>query len=207
MAMTEQQKIYSVLAVVALAVGYVGYDGLEVAGFGGLSAKKAEVQQKTDSITMLQARIDSAKAELAKGSVEDLRRRLEAYRSSLDLLRRLVPESNEVPNLLDDITTRAKIQGVEVALFSPGAITPGPAPFSTHRWELKVFGHYDQVGEFLSDIASLPRIVVPVDLKLGIAPANIATTYGDTTGGLLAATFGVLTYVKTAQPEEASGGQ
>src|SRR5215475_1848399 len=109
--MNDQKKIYIVLIVLALAAGYVGYDGLALIGFGGVSEKQALIQQKTDSVAMLQARIDSAKAELAKGSVEDLRRRLEAYRSSLDLLRRLVPESNEVPNLLDDITTRAKIQG------------------------------------------------------------------------------------------------
>jgi Tfp pilus assembly protein PilO len=206
--MDNQKKTYIALLFVALVVGYIGYAGLELAGWGGLSARKAIIQQETDSITMLQAKIDSAKAELAKGSVEDLRRRLEGYRASLDLLRRLVPESNEVPNLLDDITTRAKIRGVEVALFSPGAVTAGPDPFSTHRWELKIYGHYDQVGEFLSDIASLPRIVVPVDLKVGIAPANIATTYSDTTGGLLSASFGVLTYVKAAQPQEGtSGGQ
>lgn len=205
--MNDQKKIYIFLIVLALGAGYVGYAGLALIGFGGISEKQTVLQQKADSITMLQARIDTAKAELAKGSVEDLRRRLEAYRSSLDLLRRLVPESNEVPNLLDDITTRAKIQGVEVGIFSPGPISDGPAPFSTHRWELKVYGHYDQVGEFLSDIASLPRIVVPVDLKIAIAPANIATTYGDTTGGLLAATFGVLTYVKAPQSQEASGGQ
>ncbi|HET7040742.1 MAG TPA: type 4a pilus biogenesis protein PilO, partial [Gemmatimonadales bacterium] len=143
--MTNQQKTSAAILVGALLVGYIGYAGLEVAGWGGLSARNAVIQAKTDSITMLQARIDSAKAELAKGSVEDLRRRLEGYRASLDLLRRLVPESNEVPNLLDDITTRAKIRGVEVALFSPGAISAGPIPFSTHRWDLKVYGHYDQL--------------------------------------------------------------
>src|ERR1043166_7668685 len=117
--MDNQKKTYIALLFVALVVGYIGYAGLELAGWGGLSARKAIIQQETDSITMLQAKIDSAKAELAKGSVEDLRRRLEGSRASLDLLRRLVPESNEVPNLLDDITTRAKIRGVEVALFSP----------------------------------------------------------------------------------------
>ena len=206
--MDNQKKAYLGLLAAAVLVGYVGYSGLELVGWGGMTAQKELIAQKTDSITMLQAKIDSAKAELAKGSVEDLRRRLEGYRASLDLLRRLVPESNEVPNLLDDITTRAKIRGVEVALFSPGAVSPGPDPFSTHRWELRVYGHYDQVGEFLSDIASLPRIVVPVDLKVAIAPQSVATTYSDTTGGLLSATFGVLTYVKSAQPAEGtSGGQ
>ena len=205
--MTDQQKLYGLLIAVALGAGYVGYAGLELVGWDGLGARGAVIQAKQDSITMLQARVDSAKAELARGSVEDLRRRLEGYRTSLDLLRRLVPEQNEVPNLLDAITTRAKIRGVEVASFQPGAVTPGPDPFSTQRWDLTVFGHYDQVGEFLADVASLPRIVVPVDLRLSIAPAQTAATYGDSTGAMLRAVFTVLTYVKTPQTEGTDGGQ
>lgn len=205
--MSEQRKLYIVLLLLAGVVGFVGYSGLELAGWDGLAARGALVTAKQDSITMLQARIDSAKAELARGSVEDLRRRLEGYRTSLDLLRRLVPEQNEVPNLLDAITTRAKIRGVEVAAFSPGAVTPGPEPFTTQRWELRVFGHYDQIGEFLADVASLPRIVVPVDLKLSTAPAATAATYGDSTGAMLMAGFSVLTYVKSPQTEGTDGGQ
>ena len=205
--MNEQRKIYLVLLFLAGVVGFVGYSGLELAGWQGLSARYDVIQGKEDSVTMLQARIDSAKTELATGSVEDLRRRLEGYRASLDLLRRLVPEQNEVPNLLDAITTRAKIRGIEVAAFSPGAVTPGPVPFTTQRWDLVIYGHYDQVGEFLADVASLPRIVVPVDLKVRIAAANVAATYGDSTGSLLQAGFSVLTYVKFPQTEGAAGGQ
>lgn len=205
--MNEQRKLYLVLLFLAAAVGYVGYSGLELVGFGGLGARTAIITAKQDSINTFQARIDSAKAELAKGSVEDLRRRLEGYRTSLDLLRRLVPEQNEVPNLLDDITTKAKIRGVEVAAFSPGAVTPGPAPFTTQRWDMVIYGHYDQLGEFLSDVASLPRIVVPVDLKVKTATETIAKTYGDSTGSLLQATFSVRTYVKTPQTEGTEGGQ
>jgi Tfp pilus assembly protein PilO len=205
--MSEQRKIYIVLLFLAAVAGYVGYSGLELIGFGGLGARGAVITAKQDSVNIFQARIDSAKAELAKGSVEDLRRRLEGYRTSLDLLRRLVPEQNEVPNLLDDITTRAKFRGVEVAAFSPGPVTPGPAPFTTQRWEMVIYGHYDQLGEFLSDVASLPRIVVPVDLKVKTAADNIAKTYGDSTGSLLQATFSVRTYVKTPQTEGTDGGQ
>jgi len=205
--MSEQRKLYLVLLFLALAVGYVGYSGLELAGFGGLGARNDVITAKQDSITLFQARIDTAKAELAKGSVEDLRRRLEGYRTSLDQLRRLVPEQNEVPNLLDDITTRAKFRGVEVAAFTPGQVTPGPDPFSTQRWEMTIYGHYDQLGEFLSDVASLPRIVVPVDLKVKAATEAVAKTYGDSTGSLLMATFSVRTYVKAPQTEGTDGGQ
>lgn len=205
--MSEQRKIYIVLLFLAGVAGFVGYSGLTLAGWDGLGARYGVIQARQDSIAMLQARIDSAKAQLASGSVEDLRRRLEGYRASLDLLRRLVPEQNEVPNLLDAITTRAKIRGVEVGVFSPGVVTPGPAPFTTQRWDLVVYGHYDQVGEFLADVASLPRIVVPVDLKLKAAAVGIARTYSDTTGSLLQAGFSVLTYVKAPQTEGANGGQ
>ena len=205
--MSEQRKIYLVLLFLAGAAGFVGYSGLTLVGWAGLGARYGIIQVRQDSIVMLQARIDSAKAQLASGSVEDLRRRLEGYRASLDLLRRLVPEQNEVPNLLDAITTRAKIRGIEVAAFSPGAVTPGPVPFTTQRWDLVIYGHYDQVGEFLADVASLPRIVVPVDLKVRIAAANVAATYGDSTGSLLQAGFSVLTYVKFPQTEGAAGGQ
>ena len=59
-----------------------------------------------DTITKFEAATDSAKKELARGTVADVRKRLETYRASLVMLRRLVPERNEVPNLLDDISTR-----------------------------------------------------------------------------------------------------
>jgi Tfp pilus assembly protein PilO len=203
--MQNPKMVYGLVIALALLVGYVGYFGYDPL-VGGVAATRTATAARRDSIAEFQTRIDNAKRVLARGSIEDLRRQLEGYRTSLDLLRRLVPESNEVPNLLDAITTRAKIRGVEVAVFSPGAVVAGPAPFATHRWTLRVFGHYDQVGEFLSDIASLERIVVPVELQLAIAPAATAATYGDSTGSMLQAGFSVLTYVKAAQAAEGTAG-
>ena len=55
-----------------------------------------------------------------------------AIASSLLLLRRLVPERNEVPNLLDDISTRSKIRGVTLSQVVPQPVEPGPAPFDTY---------------------------------------------------------------------------
>ena len=75
-------------------------------------------------------------------------------------MRRLVPERNEVPNLLDDISSRAPIRGVSSARVSPLPAEAGPAPFETQKYQISVLGHYDQIGEFLADIASLQRIIV-----------------------------------------------
>jgi Tfp pilus assembly protein PilO len=71
---------------------------------------------------------------------------------------------------------------------------------------MSVIGHYDQIGEFLADVASLQRIIVPYDLA--VAPVNMqsAKALNDTSGSLLEAKFQVRTYVKSSSPEgEASG--
>ena len=78
---------------------------------------------------------------------------------------------------------------------------PGPAPFETYRYQYSVVGRYDQLGEFLSDVASLQRIIVPVDLTLSVVDVGKAKALGDSTGSLLEARFQIRTFVKTATPE------
>jgi type IV pilus assembly protein PilO len=198
------------LLVIMLAglVGYVAYSGavIDVIGVSGLAARQHKVAAVRDTIARLQAATDSAKKELARGTVDDLRKRLETYRGSLALLRRLVPERNEVPNLLDDISSRGKIRGVTVSQVVPLPPEPGPAPFDTYKYNMSVIGHYDQIGEFLADVASLQRIIVPYDVTVAATNNAAAKALGDTSGSLLEAKFQVRTYVKPTSPEgEASG--
>ncbi|MFI5234291.1 MAG: type 4a pilus biogenesis protein PilO [Gemmatimonadales bacterium] len=194
--MNQTRQLAILLIIVAVVAGYFGYSGFSGV-FEGMAGRRTRITQMTDSIASIGRSVDSAKSVLAKGSIQDLRRRLEGYRQSLDLLRRLVPEQNEVPNLLDQISTRAKIRGVALTGVRPGALTAGPAPFSTSQFDLVVLGHYDQLGEFLSDIASLPRIIVPTGLKVTIANSGAALALGDSTGAMLQAAFSIRTYVKT----------
>lgn len=185
------------LIVLAAIAGYIGYAGLEVAGVPGLSAQTAHVAAIRDTIAKLDAETEKAKKELAKGTAEDLRKKLETYRSSLALLRRLVPEKNEVPNLLDDISTRGKIRGVTLSQVVPQPVESGPAPFDTYKYTLSVIGHYDQIGEWLADVASLQRIIVPEGVSLAAANANAAKALGDTSGALLEAKLQIRTFVKS----------
>ncbi|HET8648575.1 MAG TPA: type 4a pilus biogenesis protein PilO [Gemmatimonadales bacterium] len=200
MALSNDPKAVPVLLIlVAALVGYMGYTGA-VIGMAGLPSAKertAQVQVVRDSLDLLLAQTDSAKRELARGTAEDLRQRIEGYRSSLVMLRRLVPDRNEVPNLLDDISTRAKIRGVTFAQVAPQGVEEGPVPFNTDTYAMQVIGHYDQIGQFLADIASLPRIIVPYDVSLTAANAAAAKALGDSTGALLEAHFHVRTYVKS----------
>jgi type IV pilus assembly protein PilO len=205
---TSQKSATLLVILLAGLVGYIGYTGavIDTIGVSGLSARRLQVVAVKDTIARLQSATDSAKKELARGTVEDLRKRLETYRGSLALLRRLVPERNEVPNLLDDISSRGKIRGVTVSQVVPLPVEQGPAPFNTYKYNMSVIGRYDQIGEFLADVASLQRIIVPYDLKVGATNNQAAKALGDTSGSLLEAKFQVRTYVKSSSPEgEASG--
>src|ERR1051326_6425485 len=62
-------------------------------------------------IDSLRVQVDSARRDLARGSVEALRRRVADYQQSVKLMRRLVPSAGEVPNLIDDVSSRAKRRG------------------------------------------------------------------------------------------------
>jgi type IV pilus assembly protein PilO len=208
MALSSQKTTPIFLLLLAGLVGYMAYsgEGISAVGIDGLAAGKARVAAVTDTIKKLQLQTDSAKRELASGTVEDLKHRLENYRASLTLLRRLVPDRNEVPNLLDDMSTRAKIRGVTLSQVAPLLpVEPGPAPFDTYKYTVSVLGHYDQIGEFLADVASLQRIIVPLDVSLAAAPPASAKALGDSTGALLEAKFQIRTYVKSAGTEDASG--
>jgi type IV pilus assembly protein PilO len=158
----------------------------------------AQLQAEVDS---LQARVDQAKHDLAQGTVEDLRERIGVYERSLGLMRRLVPAENEVPQLIDDIASRAALRDVNIAELARQAQEPGGV-FDTYRYRLTVFGHYDDIGEFLSDVASLPRIMVPYEVSVGPADPAQQTLYADTTGALLRAQFLLRTFVKS----QAEGG-
>ena len=208
MAISNEKAAPLLMLLLAGIVGYVAYTGtvINLVGVKGIAAGKARVVAIRDTIARFEAATDSAKKELARGSVADVRKRLESYRANLLLLRRLVPERNEVPNLLDDISTRSKIRGVTLSQVVPQPVEQGPAPFNTYKYNMSVIGRYDQIGQFMADVASLQRIIVPYDLTIAVANSQAAKVLGDTTGALLEAKFQIRTYVKSPNSEgEASG--
>jgi Tfp pilus assembly protein PilO len=71
---------------------------------------------------------------------------------------------------------------------------------------MSVIGRYDAIGQFLADVASLQRIIVPYDLSVTAAQSSAARVLGDSTDALLEARFQVRTYVKSPASEgDASG--
>jgi len=189
-ALTEKDRKQLLMLLIVLAVG-----GSAAFWFLWREPKAQQAQELQAEVDSLQARVDSAKADLARGTVEQLTERMAVYERSLGLMRRLVPAGNEVPQLIDDIASRAALRGVNIVDFAPQQPEPG-GMFQIFRYKLGVFGRYDQVGEFLSDVASLPRIMVPYDIAIVPAQEQQQKLYGDTTGALLQVTFMLRTFVK-----------
>ena len=197
---TDQRgQIMALLVLVALAGGYFFWTKVHTPQSAQISAANSE----SDSLEKIVA---AAKADLASGSTADLQRRVEGYQGSLELMRRLVPEKNEVPTLIDDISTKAKVRGVTLGKIQPLSPEPG-SPFDTYRYRLEVYGHYDQLGEYMTDIASLPRIVVPQEVTLSPASPAAQKLLADTAGALLLAEFSIRTFVKSAAPPAAPAGR
>src|SRR5947199_4022729 len=198
MALLPQDQQSKVMLLIT--IGMVGL------GWGFWTYWEQPTGQQIDTarveIDSLQRIVDRAKQDLASGTVEDLRRKVEEYTSLLSVMRRLVPEKNEVPALIDDISTKAKPRGVTIGRIEPQPVEAGP-PFDTYRYRLEIIGHYDQLGEFLSDIASLPRIIVPQYVILTAAAQRAQKLLGDTLGPPLEAQVGIRSFVKAASPAAA----
>jgi type IV pilus assembly protein PilO len=172
---------------------------------------------KADVLAGLQAHVDSldvgnqrAKAELAKGNVDQLRAEAAKLQDNLEVMRQLVPTSNEVPALLEQVSTAARRVGLDLATVKPQPVVEGEQ-FDTYRYQVAVIGDYHALGEFLANVGSLTRIVAPVNLALSPlgngAAADQRKKALKNNNSVLDSRFELQTYVaKTAAPRPAPAG-
>src|SRR5579871_1176501 len=121
------------------------------------------------------------------------------YTRELDLLRKLVPVQSEVPSLLKQVSDAARAAGLELADVKPDGVLPGDH-FDTYKYHLGVTGPYHQLAAFLTNIGSLQRIVVPINLKLGPSAKRGGEKKAAPGEVLLDADFSIETYVAHPPP-------
>lgn len=81
-----------------------------------------------------------------------------------DMLRQL-PDKTEVAGLLVDISQTGLGSGLEFELFKPQPEKPSEF-YAELPIEIRVVGQYHEFGEFVSGVASLPRIVTMHDVEI-----------------------------------------
>lgn len=174
---------------------FVGILGILIAGaywYLMFEPKSVELGEMRTRLERLDATNQRAKALLARGTVEELRAESELLKNNLDLMRTLIPAQNEVSALLDQIVGAARRTGLEQQSFVPGARVEGEI-FDTYRYRMAFTGTYHQIGELLTAIGSLRRVIAPVNLNLAVSTSTTRTAGPNEQ--LLNATFDIQTYV------------
>jgi type IV pilus assembly protein PilO len=151
---------------------------LIIASFGLAYAFYTYLWEPKDSeLTASQAHVDSlvvvnqrAKSELAQGKTQELRAEAERFANDLEVMRRLVPTGNEVPALLEQVSTAARRVGLDIADVTPLPLIQGDQ-YDAYKYRLSMRGDYHQIGTLLTNIGSLQRIVAPINLT--IAPVVV----------------------------------
>lgn len=155
------------LAVSVLAIGAAGAYGYFM------------YMPKSDDLSVIQQHVDvldkknaEAKSDIASGSLQKLRMEATQYASELAVLRQVVPTTNEVPALLENVSTAARRVGLDLSMVEPMPVLVGEQ-FDTYRYKLSVTGGYNAIAAFLTNVGSLNRIIAPVALTLKpVSPAD-----------------------------------
>ncbi|MFO7609833.1 MAG: type 4a pilus biogenesis protein PilO [Candidatus Krumholzibacteriia bacterium] len=125
---------------------------------------------RKEQITQLDARHqqlarDLEKARLLVANLERVEQEYAILREQWEVAQTLLPEQNEMPNLLRKVTAAGQQSGVEFELFRPSAPV-NQGFYQDNPVEVRIQGGYHQTAVFLSRLANLNRIVNVSDLKL-----------------------------------------
>lgn len=162
-------------------------------------------QPRRDELVVMQLHVDSllvinqrAKSELAQGKTNELKIQADLLTADLKVMRLLVPTENEVPTLLDQVSTAARRVGLEIVDVQPLPTLVGDQ-YEAFKYRLVVRGGtYHQIADLLTNIGSLQRIVAPINVLLN--PQSDTRLVKRNKMQNLEARFEIQTYVAHAPP-------
>ena len=188
----DQVKFLIGFVAVALAAAYYVYP---------YGSREEQLETDLARAAQLDEANQRAARDVASGSLESLRIQAAENRSALLVMRRLVPTGNEVPALLEEVSTAARRAGLDVGGVVPEPVIPGER-FDTYRYTVTMMGGYHQFGEFLANVGSLARIVAPVSFSVTTSGGNAAprSVPQSSEKGGLASTITLQTYVEKTSP-------
>ena len=191
----QRDQIMLIVCVAALGLAGAYYQYL----WSPKNAELALLQTRVDSLV---ASNEVARREMARGNAGKIREEAEEYGRMLGQMRQLVPTENEVPALIDNISTAARRVSLDLGPMEPLGVVRGDV-FDTHKWKMQVTGPYHKVAEFLTNVGNLTRIVAPMNVQL--APTTRRTVRRSAGEQLLDAQFEIQTYVtKIPRPAAAA---
>lgn len=176
-----------ILAVIVAAGFYFDWSP----ALDGLEAAKAEEQRLRDSYAGKKRQAIHYQA---------YKQRLDDTEKALVAILKQLPNKSEMDALLIDVNQIGIGRGLEFDLFRPGSESRADF-YATLPITIKVNGGYHDLGNFVSDIARLPRVVTIHDI--GLTP----TKPGRLTMDATVRTYRYLDDSEMAASAQATGGR
>lgn len=139
--------ILSLLLAVILVIGY----------YLLIKNKKEQLERVQQQEVTLRADFEYKQQKAA--NLEAYEAQLAEMQELLETMFRQLPGKTEMDKLLVDISQTALGAGIDVQLFQPNAETMHDF-YAERPISVRMLGDYHQFGEFVSGVASLPRVVI-----------------------------------------------
>lgn len=176
-------------------VGIVAVAAIALYWYLVYNPRSADLAKQEAHLAQLATLNQKAKAELAKGDLNLLRSQLADYQQNLQLVRTLVPTSNEVPALLEQVSTAARRVGLDLAEVDPQPVQPG-TNYDTYRYGISIVGGYHDLAQFFTNVGSMTRIVLPVNVSLDHSTnQNAQKFHSKPNAAVIEAKFQIQTFV------------
>ncbi len=145
-----------------VAILFVVAAGLS-AYFIGWSPEKPLLEQAQAEEATLFTTLEGKARKAA--NLEAYKVQLKEMEQSFGAMLRQLPNKTEIPNLLVDISQTGLASGLEEKLFQPGQDVPKDF-YAEKPIKLRLTGTFHAIGNFISGIAALPRIVTLHDIQI-----------------------------------------
>jgi type IV pilus assembly protein PilO len=151
--------ILGFLLVIILAIGY----------FLLIKAKTEQLEMVQNLELNLRAEFEQKQAKAA--NLEAYEAQLAEMQELLETMFRQLPSRTEMDKLLVDVSQTALGAGIDVQLFQPNAEAYHDF-YAERPITVRMLGDYHQFGEFVSGVASLPRVVILTMHDIALRRAN-----------------------------------
>jgi len=151
--------ILGFLLVIILAIGY----------FLLIKAKTEQLEMVQNLEKGLRVQFEQKQAKAA--NLEAYEAQLAEMQELLETMFRQLPSRTEMDKLLVDVSQTALGAGIDVQLFQPNAEAYHDF-YAERPISVRMLGDYHQFGEFVSGVASLPRVVILTMHDISLRRAN-----------------------------------
>jgi len=185
--------LLSILLVIILAIGYFLLVKNKIEQLERVEAKELTLRSDFEYKQQKAANLEAYEAQLAE------------MRVLLETMFRQLPGKTEMDKLLVDISQTALAAGIDVQLFQPNAEVKHDF-YAERPISVRMLGDYHQFGEFVSGVASLPRVVILTMNDIALRRADNKDIGVSRADGRLILEGTVKTYRYIDEQESARGG-